>query len=151
MASVSEIRVDHHQLSLLDDESTSDSKDTIPNIVRIMDLQQEQLARSLGEGHRVIHGVAGSGKTMILVYRVEYLAQVIQKPILVLCYNVSLAARLEQMARKAFNASFRNLSRMLTLSRTLPGTEQYLLSLLKRDQGSRAWANSCGAIWCRPY
>jgi superfamily I DNA and RNA helicase len=40
-----------------------------------MDLQQEQLARSLGDGHRVIHGVAGSGKTMILGYRAEYLAK----------------------------------------------------------------------------
>lgn len=27
-------------------------EDTIPDIIRIMDLQQEQLARSLGEGHR---------------------------------------------------------------------------------------------------
>jgi len=35
----------------------------VPDIVRVMDLQQEQLARSMGEGHRVIHGVAGSGKT----------------------------------------------------------------------------------------
>ena len=40
----------------------------VPDIVRVMDLQQEQLARSMGEGHRVIHGVAGSGKTMILGY-----------------------------------------------------------------------------------
>ena len=30
----------------------------VPDIVRVMDLQQEQLARSMGEGHRVIHGVA---------------------------------------------------------------------------------------------
>jgi superfamily I DNA and RNA helicase len=36
----------------------------VPDIVRVMDLQQEQLARSMGEGHRVIHVVAGSGKTM---------------------------------------------------------------------------------------
>jgi hypothetical protein len=42
--------------------------ETVPDIVRVMDLQQEQLARSMGEGHRVIHGVAGSGKTMILGY-----------------------------------------------------------------------------------
>ena len=41
----------------------------IPDLVKVMDLQQEQLARSLGDGHRVIHGVAGSGKTMILGYR----------------------------------------------------------------------------------
>jgi hypothetical protein len=95
-----EIRVEQHQLSLLDDDPQhTTSIDTVPDLVRIMDLQQEQLARSLGEGHRVIHGAAGSGKTMILVYRVQFLAQVLQKPILVLCYNVSLAARLEQMIK----------------------------------------------------
>ena len=37
-----------------------------------MDLQQETLARSLGDGYRVIHGVAGSGKNMILGYRAKY-------------------------------------------------------------------------------
>ena len=47
----------------------------VPDIIRVMDIQQEQLARSMGEGHRVIHGVAGSGKTMILGYRAQYLAQ----------------------------------------------------------------------------
>ncbi|GGM30892.1 DEAD/DEAH box helicase [Pseudomonas asuensis] len=62
-----------------------------------MDLQQEQLARSLGEGHRVIHGVAGSGKTMILGYRCMHLAKASTKPILVLCYNKSLAGRLRQV------------------------------------------------------
>lgn len=67
----------------------------VPDIVRVMDLQQEQLARSLGEGHRVIHGVAGSGKTLILGYRAEHLAQVCKRPILVLCYNKTLAKRLE--------------------------------------------------------
>lgn len=65
-----------------------------PDIVQVMDLQQEQLARSLGEGHRVIHGVAGSGKTLILGYRAEHLAQVCARPILVLCYNQTLAKRL---------------------------------------------------------
>ena len=67
---------------------------TIPDIVRVMDLQQEQLARSMGEGHRVIHGVAGSGKTLILGYRCLHLAQAVTKPILVLCFNITLAARL---------------------------------------------------------
>ncbi|ENI5113281.1 hypothetical protein ACS0LX_005317, partial [Escherichia coli] len=32
--------------------------------IKIMDIQQEILARNIGDGHRVIHGVAGSGKTM---------------------------------------------------------------------------------------
>ncbi len=69
----------------------------IPDILRVMDLQQEQLARSLGDGHRVIHGVAGSGKTMILGYRAEYLAKAhtpASKPILILCYNEPLAVKL---------------------------------------------------------
>lgn len=68
--------------------------ETLPDIVRIMDIQQEQLARSLGEGHRVIHGVAGSGKTMILGYRCLYLSQLSSKPILVLCFNITLATKL---------------------------------------------------------
>ena len=66
----------------------------IPDIVRVMDLQQEQLAKSMGDGHRVIHGVAGSGKTLILGYRCLHLAQAVTKPILVLCFNITLAARL---------------------------------------------------------
>ncbi|NMM78900.1 DEAD/DEAH box helicase [Acidovorax sp. SRB_24] len=69
----------------------------LPSIMRVMDLQQEQLARSLGDGHRVIHGVAGSGKTMILGYRAEYLAKAqtpASKPILILCYNEPLAVKL---------------------------------------------------------
>ena len=44
-------------------------------LLHVMDLQQEQLARSLGDGHRVIHGVAGSGKTLILGFRCEQLAK----------------------------------------------------------------------------
>jgi hypothetical protein len=66
-------------------------------LLRVMDLQQEQLARSLGEGHRVIHGVAGSGKTLILGYRCEQLAKSTTAPILVLCFNVTLASKLEQL------------------------------------------------------
>ncbi|WP_038494731.1 DEAD/DEAH box helicase [Janthinobacterium agaricidamnosum] len=66
----------------------------IPDILRVMDLQQEQLARSLGDGHRVIHGVAGSGKTLILAYRAEYLAKICQRPILILCYNKMLVSKL---------------------------------------------------------
>lgn len=78
--------------------STQGERETeIPDILRVMDIQQEQLARSLGEGHRVIHGVAGSGKTLILGYRAEHLAKVCQRPILVLCYNKTLATKLAQM------------------------------------------------------
>ncbi len=74
-----------------------DQDDPLPDVIKVMDLQQEQLARSLGHGHRVIHGVAGSGKTMILVYRCLHLAKILKKPILVLCYNKTLATALNNM------------------------------------------------------
>ena len=86
-----EVRV-QTQGSLFDD---SDADAQLPSIMRVMDLQQEQLARSLGDGHRVIHGVAGSGKTMILGYRAEYLAKAstaTSKPILILCLMNRLAS-----------------------------------------------------------
>ncbi len=78
----------------LEEESTEEKAASIPEIIKVMDLQQEQLARNLGQGHRVIHGVAGTGKTMILGFRALQLAEVLTKPILVLCFNISLAARL---------------------------------------------------------
>lgn len=78
-----------------------EAPEIIPDLMLVMDLQQEQLARSLGDGHRVIHGVAGSGKTMILGYRAAYLAKGgLQKPILVLCYNVALAAKLDHLIKQ---------------------------------------------------
>ena len=67
---------------------------SVPDIVKVMDIHQEQLARGLGDGHRVIHGVAGSGKTLILGYRSKVLAELLNKPILVLCFNITLAAKL---------------------------------------------------------
>jgi len=69
----------------------------IPELIKVMDAQQEQLARSLGDEHRVIHGVAGSGKTMILGFRAMQLARELSKPVLVLCYNKTLADRLSQL------------------------------------------------------
>ncbi|HAI30557.1 MAG TPA: DNA helicase II [Thalassospira sp.] len=99
-----EIRINAPQQTLFVEEGQDDdpvdgqtdqkNELVIPDIVRVMDLQQEQLAKSMGDGHRVIHGVAGSGKTLILGYRCLHLAQAVTKPILVLCFNITLAARL---------------------------------------------------------
>ena len=95
-----EIRIDAAQNDLFGQHTNAppdvngDVQETIPDLIKIMDLKQEKLARSLGDGHRVIHGVAGSGKTLILGYRCLYLTELTKKPILVLCYNISLASRL---------------------------------------------------------
>ncbi len=93
-----EIRITPSQASLFGEPEEAPTPVALPELIRVMDLEQEQLARSLGEGHRVIHGVSGSGKTMILGYRCSHLAQALAKPILVLCYNVALAAKLRHIA-----------------------------------------------------
>jgi superfamily I DNA/RNA helicase len=73
----------------------------VRDVLQVMDQQQEAVARGLGEGHRLIHGPAGSGKTMILIFRALQLQQAARpdKPILVLCYNRALRDRIEAMLR----------------------------------------------------
>src|SRR5699024_11861087 len=61
--------------------------------MKTMDLHQENLAKQIGDKNRLIRGVAGSGKTLILASRAKLLAK--QHPdwkILILCYNISLAS-----------------------------------------------------------
>jgi Nuclease-related domain/UvrD-like helicase C-terminal domain/AAA domain len=98
-----EIRMQAAQTSLLaEEEAESAYGASIPDLLQVMDLQQEQVARTLGAGHRVIHGPAGSGKTMILIYRAQQLAAAAKpgKPILILCYNRSLAGRIDAVLRQ---------------------------------------------------
>lgn len=92
-----EIRINHRHESNQKNYSLQ-----TPGIIKIMDTQQELLARSLGEGHRVIHGVAGSGKTLILLYRCIHLAKnkTSDKPILVICYNIMLARKLNALINR---------------------------------------------------
>lgn len=94
-----EIRV--QQLPLLEDVEAAPAL-ALPDLMQVMDLQQEQVARTLGDGHRVIHGSAGSGKTMILVFRAQQLAAAAKpdQPILVLCYNRALSQRIEGQLRQ---------------------------------------------------
>jgi hypothetical protein len=131
------------QGALFDD---NDAEAELPDIMRVMDLQQEQLARSLGDGHRVIHGVAGSGKTMILGYRAEYLAQTCTptaKPILILCFNEPLGVKLHSVMRakglddrvhvRHFHKWCRD--QLVAFAQTLPGqmgSQQYVQELVQR-------------------
>ena len=76
--------------------------------IKIMDKAQERLARELGDGHRVIHGVAGSGKTIILQYRARRLAaENPGKPILIICYNIMLASLLKARLHGLENVEIR--------------------------------------------
>ena len=66
------------------------------DIVQVMDREQERVAEHLGFGYRWVRGVAGSGKTLILVHRARYLRRLWpQCRILLLCYNRVLAEALK--------------------------------------------------------
>ncbi len=71
-----------------------------------MDLHQESLAKQIGDQHRLIRGVAGSGKTLILASRAHLLAK--EHPdwnILVLCFNISLSRGIQRMIQEKFKGA----------------------------------------------
>jgi hypothetical protein len=72
--------------------------------IKTMDLHQENLAKQIGDKNRLIRGVAGSGKTIILASRAKMLSK--QNPdwkILILCYNISLSNVIQQMIHHMLN------------------------------------------------
>ncbi len=67
------------------------------DVIRVLDREQERVARRLDGGYRVIRGVAGSGKTLVLTYRARFLAESFPSwKILLTCFNICLARALEQ-------------------------------------------------------
>lgn len=82
--------------------------------IRVMDRQQEAMAKSLGDGHRVIRGVAGSGKTLVLVYRAKLLARLMpREKFLLTCYTRSLAGQLRTMVSDYPNLRVVHLDRLM--------------------------------------
>jgi hypothetical protein len=79
--------------------------------LNILDLRQERNARSLGEGHRIVYGVAGSGKTVILVSRARAIAEHPEKRVLILCYNRALAEYFQKLFATVSNVTCLNFHR----------------------------------------
>lgn len=88
-----EVRVAQIALPLNDRHEEASPADD--RMLAVMDMQQELLARSMGEGHRIVRGVAGSGKTLILAFRAEQIARAASRPVLLLSYANGIAGRLE--------------------------------------------------------
>jgi len=74
----------------------------------VLDLRQERNASSLGEGHRIVYGVAGSGKTVILVARARLVAQDPNKQVLILCFNRALAEYFQRLFAQTTNVTCLN-------------------------------------------
>lgn len=66
--------------------------------MKALDIHQENMAKQLGDRHRLIRGVAGSGKTLVLASRAKLLANHYPDwKILVLCSSIALSQSLQQM------------------------------------------------------
>jgi hypothetical protein len=82
--------------------------------VRALDRRQEAISKGLGSGHRVLRGVAGSGKTLMLVYRAKLLARAWPRaPILLTCYTRSLASHLRGLLAPWPNVEVTHLDRVM--------------------------------------
>ncbi|MDE0376086.1 MAG: AAA family ATPase [bacterium] len=83
------------------------------DIIRVMDRRQERLAEHMGWGYRMLRGVAGSGKTLVLTHRARFLHDTSPNyRILVLCYNRLLANALELMVGRSDRITVRNVDRL---------------------------------------
>lgn len=68
------------------------------SVIVTLDIEQERLAADIREGHRLFYGVAGSGKTLVLLSHAKYLAnRLLGNRVLVLCFNITLAAYLRSL------------------------------------------------------
>lgn len=68
--------------------------------IKVLDRRQEINAKKIGVGHRIICGVAGSGKTVLLLSRARWLCE--RDPesnILLLCYNVAFGTYLKSQLK----------------------------------------------------
>ena len=83
------------------------------DVIRVMDREQERVAEHLGAGYRVLRGVAGSGKTLVLAHRARHLHK--HWPnlrILVLCFNRVLANALKTMVMPDKRLEVTNIDRL---------------------------------------
>jgi hypothetical protein len=85
---------------VIEEPRKSDASD-----IKVLDTAQEVRARFVPDGHQIVYGVAGSGKTAIVIARAKFLAEDRNKKILVLCYNNLLAQHIRLKL-----ADFRNVS-----------------------------------------
>ena len=89
------------EIPVVADSLPPDAPYTLPDgATRLLslDIEQERIARTMQSGHRLVSGVAGSGKTLILLARAKALANRLNpQRVLILCYNITLAAHLRSL------------------------------------------------------
>lgn len=85
--------------------------------IKVLDREQERRAGWMGEGYRVVKGVAGSGKTLVLLCRARLIAKARPRwRVLLTCYNRVLANELGRQLKKngrgLSNVEVKNIDRL---------------------------------------
>ena len=102
--------------------------------IKALDLSQESIAKNIGDGHRILKGVAGSGKTLVLACRAKYLKTIYPDyKILVVCYNNSLCNHLRQMFGDDFNEKIEVLN-FHSLVKSVTNTKLFILKNEKQAE-----------------
>lgn len=116
-------------------EFTQDELFTVkPQEIKALDLSQESIAKNIGDGHRILKGVAGSGKTLVLACRAKYLKTIYPDyKILVVCYNNSLCNHLRQMFGDDFNEKIEVLN-FHSLVKSVTNTKLFILKNEKQAE-----------------
>jgi len=87
---------------------------SVSDTVAVMDRRQEALAKRLGSGHRIVRGVAGSGKTVILLARAKIFAGLWpEQRFLITCYTRSLAGSLRKAVERFDNIEVETLDSLI--------------------------------------
>jgi len=127
------------------------NKTTRTEVFKVMDRKQEAFAKGLGSGHRIIRGVAGSGKTLILIQRARLLSRLLPgKPILVTCYTKSLAGVLESQLKDCPNVEVKNLDSVMSAAIYRAGLEHPGYPREGSDSGESAAAVALRALALKP-
>lgn len=106
-------------------------------VFAVMDRQQERLAEHLGTGYRRIRGVAGSGKTLVLLHRARFIADHFNRRVLLLCFNRALSLALQELVGDRGNVDVS----------TVDGLADNILSRAKKNfkcQGEDDWERKRG-------
>jgi len=83
----------------LPDRCASDRRRDDERRLKILDHNQEAIARKYESGHRIIIGPSGSGKTLILVHKAAFLRQYNPaiRSILFVCFNITLVNYIKRL------------------------------------------------------
>ena len=119
--------------------------------IRVLDRAQERLAEHLGPGYRLIRGVAGSGKTLVLTHRARFIGKAMASwSILVLCYNKVLAQTLEKELANVQNVTVATIDSLASKvihragRRPSPGNDHYDFEIRRTE--ARAAARSLSPL-----